>query len=96
MQQAVLMANGPELLLHQLPDSVQKAMLAPIEETPILGDSLHEQRDLAERGVIHRALKNSGFNRTRAADALGISRVTLNKQDAQLRAAEGNGAGLTY
>jgi DNA-binding NtrC family response regulator len=33
-----------------------------------------------ERGVIQRALVSSGFNRTRAADALGISRVTLYKK----------------
>jgi transcriptional regulator with PAS, ATPase and Fis domain len=79
VQHAVLMANGPELLLSHLPDAVQEAML-PMEETPVLGDSLHEQRDMAERGVIHRALVNSGFNRTRAADSLGISRVTLYKK----------------
>ena len=81
IQHAVLMVNGPELLLSHLPQAVQDAMLPPIEEElPMLGDSLHEQRDLAERGVIHRALVKSGFNRTRAADALGISRVTLYKK----------------
>ena len=57
-------------------------MLLPTidDDEPILGDSLHQQRDHAERGVIHRALVNSGFNRTRAAGALGISRVTLYKK----------------
>ena len=52
----------------------------PIANDDPAGDSLHEQRDQAERGVIHRALVTSGFNRTRAADALGISRVTLYKK----------------
>jgi DNA-binding NtrC family response regulator len=81
IQHAVLMANGPELMLRHLPASVQEATPpSPFDDEPILGDSLHRQRDQAERSVIHRALVNSGFNRTRAADALGISRVTLYKK----------------
>jgi two-component system, NtrC family, response regulator HydG len=82
VQHAVLMAIGPELLLRHLPAAVQEAADAsPFEEEPlILGDSLHEQRDQAERSVIQRALVSNGFNRTRAADALGISRVTLYKK----------------
>ncbi len=81
VQHAVLMCNGPELLVQNLPSAVQEAALpAVFDDEPILGDSLHEQRDLAERGVIQRALASNGFNRTRAADALGISRVTLYKK----------------
>lgn len=83
VQHAVLMANGPEILLQHLPSVVQDAPPAPaliFDDDPNSGDSLHEQRDHAERGVIHRALVTSGFNRTRAADALGISRVTLYKK----------------
>lgn len=81
VQHAVLMGTGPELLLQNLPTAVQEATLAPVYDDELtLGDSLHEQRDLAERGVIQRALTSSGFNRTRAADALGISRVTLYKK----------------
>ncbi len=82
IQHAVLMSSGPELLLRHLPTAVQEATEAPpYEDMPImLGDSLHEQRDQAERSVIHRALVTSGFNRTRAADSLGISRVTLYKK----------------
>jgi two-component system, NtrC family, response regulator HydG len=81
IQHAVLMCNAPELLLRHLPAAVQEAA-APhvLDDEPMLGDSLHEQRDQAERGVIHRALISNGFNRTRAADMLGISRVTLYKK----------------
>ena len=43
-------------------------------------DSLHHQRDLIERNVIQRALMTNGYSRTRAADSLGISRVTLYKK----------------
>ena len=81
VQHAVLMSHGTELTLANLPTAVQEAALpAVFDDEPILGDSLHEQRDSAERGVIQRALVSSGFNRTRAADALGISRVTLYKK----------------
>ncbi len=81
IQHAVLMSSGPELLLRHLPATVQEAVMPPVfEDEPMLGDSLHQQRDQAERGVIQRALVTSGFNRTRAADALGISRVTLYKK----------------
>jgi DNA-binding NtrC family response regulator len=43
-------------------------------------ESLHHQRDLIERNVIQRALINNGYSRARAADSLGISRVTLYKK----------------
>jgi two-component system, NtrC family, response regulator HydG len=80
VQHAVLMANGAELLNKHLPTIVQETSLPLMEDLPMHGDSLHEQRDIAERGVIHRALVSTGFNRTRAADSLGISRVTLYKK----------------
>ena len=83
VQHAVLMANGPEILMSHLPNVVQDAPpphAAIFDDEGAVGDSLHQQRDHAERSVIHRALVTSGFNRTRAADALGISRVTLYKK----------------
>jgi transcriptional regulator with PAS, ATPase and Fis domain len=80
IQHAILMCNDPELQLRHLPAAVQETTLPASDDMPILGDSLHQQRDHAERNVIHRALVSNGFNRTRAADALGISRVTLYKK----------------
>ncbi len=80
IQHAVLMSNTPTLSARQLPDAVQEAPPQSFDDDMILGDSLHQQRDHAERGVIHRALVSNGFNRTRAADSLGISRVTLYKK----------------
>jgi DNA-binding NtrC family response regulator len=86
LQHAVLVGTGPELLPEHLPQPVQdhaasthhlgngEAHLAG------LGDTLHHQRDLIERNVIQRALANHGYSRARAADALGISRVTLYKK----------------
>ncbi len=80
IQHAVLMSNSPTLTTRQLPAAVQDAPPQSFEEEEVLGDSLHQQRDHAERNVIHRALVSNGFNRTRAADSLGISRVTLYKK----------------
>ena len=46
----------------------------------LLPESLQHQRDLTERSVIQRALVSNGYCRSRAATALGISRVTLYKK----------------
>jgi len=80
MQHAVLVSTGPELLLQHLPQPVQDHAALSSAEGPTNGDSLHHQRDLIERNVIQRALINNGYSRSRAADALGISRVTLYKK----------------
>ena len=65
----------------------QRCSLAPVclpEEVRQSADAgheagVHERRDLA-LDVIQRALANHGYSRARAADALGISRVTLYKK----------------
>src|SRR5262249_60850655 len=79
-QTAVLVRAAPELPLEHLPPATQIAA-APgggLEETP--NESLHYQRDITERNVIQGALMSNGYSRTRAADSLGISRVTLYKK----------------
>jgi transcriptional regulator with PAS, ATPase and Fis domain len=81
VQHAILMCNDAELLLRHLPPAVQDVPAERgFDDDGKLGDSLHQQRDHAERSVIQRALASHKFNRTRAADALGISRVTLYKK----------------
>jgi DNA-binding NtrC family response regulator len=80
VQHAVLMSNGPDLLLSHLPQPVQDHYAACQGDSPFNGDSLHHQRDLIERNVIQRALVNNGYSRARAAYSLGISRVTLYKK----------------
>jgi two-component system response regulator HydG len=80
VQQAVLVSTGPELLLQHLPHPLQEyASLIPANG-PASGDSLHHNREVAERTSIQRALVNSGYSRARAANSLGISRVTLYKK----------------
>jgi DNA-binding NtrC family response regulator len=84
MQHAVLVSAGSELLSHHLPQPVQDhAALANANGNGLAAsgvDTLHHQRDAIERNVIQRALANHGYSRARAADALGISRVTLYKK----------------
>jgi transcriptional regulator with PAS, ATPase and Fis domain len=80
IQHAVLVSTGPQLLLQHLPQQIQEhaALSNGNGQTP--ADSLLHNRELIERNVIQRVLVNSGFSRARAADALGISRVTLYKK----------------
>ena len=82
VQQAVLVSTGPELLLQHLPQPVQEhaARAAHNNGHAAPSVSLHHQRDVIERNVIQRALANNGYSRARAAQMLGISRVTLYKK----------------
>ena len=84
VQHAVLVSSGQELLISHLPEALKehaaqcKSMAGGGSEPA--PESLHHQRDLIERNVIQRALINNGYSRARAADSLGISRVTLYKK----------------
>jgi len=86
LQHAVLVSTGPEVLLEHLPQPVQDHAAATFHSSNGEGngvaydETLHHQRDAIERNVIQRALANHGYSRARAADALGISRVTLYKK----------------
>jgi DNA-binding NtrC family response regulator len=84
VQQAVLISSGPELLREHLPQQLREFKTfrpEPAATGPVNGrDSLSHNRELIERNVIQRALSNNGYSRSRAATALGISRVTLYKK----------------
>jgi two-component system, NtrC family, response regulator HydG len=80
IQHAVLVSSGAELLWQHLPPALQDQTAPRLREEPISVDTLHHQRALIERNVIQRALTSNGYSRTRAAAALGISRVTLYKK----------------
>src|SRR5262249_52710266 len=91
IQQAVLVSQGPTLLLSHLPASVPKQ--SPPHESPRpREDSLAESRQEAERLVIQRALANARNCRTEAAHALGISRVTLYKKMKKYNLMNGRGS----
>jgi DNA-binding NtrC family response regulator len=81
VQQAVLVSSGPELLFEHLPQQVRDYRPMGRETIPAsMPESLVHNREQLERNVIQRALANNGYSRARAANALGISRVTLYKK----------------
>ena len=81
VQQSVLMSSGPELLFKHLPPPIQEyASSGGCEIVAPAADSLTHNREVTERSVIQRALASSGYSRARAANSLGISRVTLYKK----------------
>jgi transcriptional regulator with PAS, ATPase and Fis domain len=77
VQQSVLLSSGA-ILLPEMPAS--GATVPRTNGTADSADSLIHNRELLERNVIQRALANNGYSRARAAQALGISRVTLYKK----------------
>jgi DNA-binding NtrC family response regulator len=79
VQHAVLVSGGPELLPSHLPTQVQEHA-REAQASPGRSGELTHQRDLIERNIIHRALVCNGYSRARAAEMLGISRVTLYKK----------------
>jgi transcriptional regulator with PAS, ATPase and Fis domain len=80
MQHAVLLSTGPQLLVEHLPRVIQEGTpgSAKVKAVPIR--SLSGRRQKAEWSIIHKALAEANNNRTRAAAALGISRVALYKK----------------
>ncbi len=81
VQQAVLTCGGESLTLADLPPlaEAQAATGRPDVATPA-PNSLAQNRETTERAVIIRALEQVAFSRTRAAELLGVSRVTLYKK----------------
>jgi DNA-binding NtrC family response regulator len=80
MQQAVLISTGPELLPEHVPLAVQESGSRSADSARTMGGTLIQTREARERSVIERAIVNSEYSRARAAQELGISRVTLYKK----------------
>jgi DNA-binding NtrC family response regulator len=83
LQQAVLTCAGDELRLQHLPPMIHtirpEQALHTANGTAAPG-TLEHNRETTERAAILRALEKVGFSRTRAAQSLGVSRVTLYKK----------------
>jgi transcriptional regulator with PAS, ATPase and Fis domain len=81
VQQAVLTCDTDSLTLSNLPPMVQSRLDGKAVEMMSNGaNSLAQNRETSERAAILRALEKVGFSRTRAAELLGVSRVTLYKK----------------
>jgi transcriptional regulator of acetoin/glycerol metabolism len=75
LEYAALQAGDGELRLAHLPPDVRAAPSAPAPGPVDAADPGDGQR-----GALVAALERAGWNRTRAAAALGVSRVTLWKR----------------
>jgi DNA-binding NtrC family response regulator len=83
VQQAVLTCSGNELKLHHLSPLVHSRSEVPPTVGVLpggFGGTLKQSRESTERANILRALEKAGQSRTRAAQLLGVSRVTLYKK----------------
>jgi DNA-binding NtrC family response regulator len=83
VQQAVLTSAGNELKLHHLSPLVGQRGDATPQILPVAngyGGTLKQSRESTERANILRALEKASQSRTRAAQILGVSRVTLYKK----------------
>ena len=80
IQQAVLTCAGDTLSLAHLPPMIHTRQDGPAPEGFGTPSSLAMNRESTERAVIVRALEKVSFSRTRAAQLLGVSRVTLYKK----------------
>ncbi len=82
VQQAVLVSKGTELRPEDLPPFVRQAVSAPLVLNGHASEdeTLERSRETTEKIAIQRALQAHNFSRTKAAHALGISRVTLYKK----------------
>jgi transcriptional regulator with PAS, ATPase and Fis domain len=80
IQYAVLLSTGPELLPAHLPQHVKDYLKPAVESGSARPKSLIESCHAVEREHIHQALKKCNDRRGRAAQALGVSRVTLHKK----------------
>jgi two-component system, NtrC family, response regulator HydG len=87
VERAVALALGPRIGLEDLPEEIRQARPAilPAGGSRRLAD--------VERALIEEALRASGGNRARAAEALGIGVATLYRKLKEYGAQEEAGAG---
>ncbi len=99
VQQAVLTSTGSELKLHHLSSQVLARVEAPVATLPLpsgFDGTLRQTREATERANILRALEKAGQSRTRAAQMLGVSRVTLYKKMKAYKLLKAKDAPVSY
>ncbi|MBP3959238.1 sigma-54-dependent Fis family transcriptional regulator [Gemmata sp. G18] len=99
VQQAVLTSAGNELKMHHLSPQVLSRSDAPTVMLPLAGGfdgTLKQTREATERANILRALEKANQSRTRAAQMLGVSRVTLYKKMRAYNLLKGKDTPVTF
>jgi len=79
LERGVVLAEGPTITRNELPQEILYT-LADVETTPVStpeGSSLIERTDQLESELIRGALERYHWNKTKAADHLGLKRTTL-------------------
>lgn len=79
IQRALVLGRSSSITLADLPHEIRNASApaSPAASAPLFSGTLEEQLEQCERLAILNALTASGWNRSRAAKALGINRTTL-------------------
>lgn len=80
MRQSALLSRGEVLWPYDLPDTMRECPANVEPFAAAAAESLRGEREAAERDLMRRVLSHPGQSRSRAAEQLGISRVTLNKK----------------
>ena len=90
IERMVVLADGDRLTIADIPDEITKveataptaATIAPIPATSNAAPTEKNANSLAdaEKNAILNALEKSGYNKTKAAERLGISRRTLHRK----------------
>jgi DNA-binding NtrC family response regulator len=99
IQQAVLTSTGTELKLHHLSPQLLTRSESPAATLPLpasFDGTLKQTREATERANILRALERTNQSRTRAAQMLGVSRVTLYKKMKHYKLLKPKEAPVTY
>lgn len=92
IKSALVMAESSPMSADLLPVTTKKPSIKKIKlgSEQTLPDALLEQQESLERNAIQDALKQTGGNRTRAAEILGISRNTLLRKIRQYGISQGS------
>ena len=90
IERMVVLADGDRLTIADIPDEITNveataptvATIAPIPATSNAAPTEKNANSLAdaEKNAILNALEKSGYNKTKAAERLGISRRTLHRK----------------
>lgn len=86
IERLVFLADKREIIEeHLIPETIALAAFSPEcpAKVPAKDMALQNALKSLEKDMVNNALSQSGWNRTRAANTLGISRATLNKKIAE-------------